>query len=105
MADHVNNHSLSIDDVKHVAKLANLTLTEEEIKKFQGQLSQILDYVNQLQEVDTSGIKETSQVTGLENEFREDEVNQSLSQAQALSNAKNIKNGYIQVPHVFKEII
>ena len=101
MADHVNNHSLSIDDVKHVAKLANLTLTEEEIKKFQGQLSQILDYVNQLQEVDTSGIKETSQVTGLENVFREDEVTKSFSQKQALSNAKNVYQGYVKVPHVF----
>lgn len=93
--------NLSLDEVKHVAKLANLPLTDTELVKFQDQLSRILEYINQLQEVDTSGVEETSQVTGLENVFREDEVGACITQKQALSNAKNTHQGYIKVPHVF----
>lgn len=59
-------------NVKHVAKLANLPLLPEEEEKFANQLSQILDYVSQLQAVDTSNVKPTSQVTGLVNRTRPD---------------------------------
>ncbi|MEK7061209.1 MAG: Asp-tRNA(Asn)/Glu-tRNA(Gln) amidotransferase subunit GatC [Patescibacteria group bacterium] len=66
--------SLSKDDVLHVAKLAKLTLSPKEIIKFQEQLSKIIDYVSQLSEVDTLNLGPTSQTTGLENVFRQDEV-------------------------------
>jgi len=65
---------LSEDDVKHVAKLARLRLSSDEIKKFSGQLSEILKYIEQLDEVNTQGLEETSQVTGLENITQADEV-------------------------------
>ena len=84
-------------DVSHVSKLANLPLTEAEKKKFEKQLSETLDYVKQLKEVDTKGIEPTSQVTGLENVTREDEVKPSLSQEQALSGAKSTHNGFFKV--------
>ena len=58
----------------HVAKLAKLTLTPNEITKFQEQLSKIVDYISQLSEVDTSNLEPTSQTTGLENVFRTDQV-------------------------------
>lgn len=78
-------------DVKHVAKLANLALTFEEEQKFEKQLEDILSYFEKLKEADTSGVEETSQVTGLENVTREDmSMNCEITQEEALSNAKSI---------------
>jgi aspartyl-tRNA(Asn)/glutamyl-tRNA(Gln) amidotransferase subunit C len=65
---------LTTDEVRHIAKLAKLKLSEEEIKKFTTQLSDILGFFEQLQEVDTENVEETSQVTGLENISRIDEI-------------------------------
>ena len=92
--------SISVALIKHVAKLANLPLSDEEIALFLVQLSAILDFVGKLQKIDTKGIKETSQVTGLENVFREDEIDASriLSQEDALANAKETHNGFFKVP-------
>lgn len=84
-------------DVNHVAKLANLTLTDEEKKKFETQLEETVEYIKGLDEVDTKDLEPTSQVTGLENVTREDEVKPSLTQAQALSNAKSTHNGFFKV--------
>lgn len=89
-------------DVKHTAKLANLKLTPQEEKKFEEQLSSILDYVNKLQEVDTENVEETSQVTGLENVTREDRASPSLSQEEVLSNTKSQKNGLFKVKGILK---
>jgi aspartyl-tRNA(Asn)/glutamyl-tRNA(Gln) amidotransferase subunit C len=84
-------------DESHVARLANLKIKEKEKKKFQKQLSSILEYISKLQEVDTKNIEITSQVTGLENILREDEVKPSLSQEEVLSNAKSTKKGLFKV--------
>ncbi len=65
---------LSEEQVKHVAKLARLELTDDETSKFAGQLNDILSYMEILGEVDTADIEPTSQVTGLENVTREDVV-------------------------------
>jgi len=65
---------ISKDEVKHVAKLARLGLTDEEVGRFSTQLSSVFEYIEVLQEVDTEGVKETSQVTGLENVKEKDEV-------------------------------
>lgn len=65
-------------DVAHVAKLANLPLTTDEEKKFQPQLEQILDYVSQLQKIDTSNVIPTSQVTGKVNATRDDQTSPCL---------------------------
>lgn len=90
-------------DVKHVAKLANLTLKDNEVEKFEDQLSSILDYIKKLQEVDTSSVEETSQVTGLENILREDEAKPSLPQEEVLSNTKDKHNGMFRVPAILEE--
>jgi aspartyl-tRNA(Asn)/glutamyl-tRNA(Gln) amidotransferase subunit C len=63
---------LSRDDVLKLARLARLTLSEDEITRYQSELSEILQYVEQLQAVDVSGLEPTSQVTGLTNVMRED---------------------------------
>jgi aspartyl-tRNA(Asn)/glutamyl-tRNA(Gln) amidotransferase subunit C len=97
-----NSAMLTIDEVRHVAQLAKLTLSDEELVKFQTQLSAILDYVRQLQAVDTTGVEETSQVTGLENVLRDDVVVENLSNEEALSNVKSKHKGYVKVPGVLE---
>lgn len=90
-------------DVIHIAKLANLTISKEEEKKFESQLSSVLDYVNKLKEVDTKNVETTSQVTGLENITREDEAKPSLPQEEALSNTKSKYNRLFKVPAILEE--
>ena len=76
--------TLSDDDVRHIAKLARLHISDDEIPKYAKELSSILDFVDQLQEVDTSSVDATAQVTGLQNAFREDKVLESPADADAL---------------------
>ncbi|MEK7518093.1 MAG: Asp-tRNA(Asn)/Glu-tRNA(Gln) amidotransferase subunit GatC [Patescibacteria group bacterium] len=90
-------------NITHVAKLANLTLSKEEQEKFESQLSSVLDYVNKLKEIDTKNVEPTSQVTGLENVTREDEVKPSLSQEEALSNTKSKHTGLFKVKAILEE--
>lgn len=90
-------------NVSHVAKLASLPLKNEEIEKFQKQLSSILDYIKALNEVGTRKIEPTSQVTGLENIMCEDQPSPSLSQEEVLKNAKSKHIGFFKVPAIFKE--
>ena len=85
---------LSIEEVKKIAKLANLSLSEDELKTYAPQLSEVLSYVEILNEPDTSSTLPTYQVTGLSNVFRDDVVMPSLSQAEALQNAKETLRGY-----------
>lgn len=94
---------LTSDQVKHVAKLANLPLTEEEIEKYSEQLSKILDYIELLNKVDTKDIKPTFNTTGRTNITHPDNPSISLTQEAALSNAKNKKNGYFVTKGVFNE--
>ena len=92
-------------DVKHVAKLANLKISDPDIKKFEKQLSSILDHINKLQEVNTEKVEETSQITGLENVTRDDVANSSrtLSQDEALSGTSSKQNGLFKVKGVLNE--
>ncbi len=99
----MENSKLTLEEVKHVAKLAKLTLTEQEIKKFQNQLSEVLDYIDVLKKLETKEIEPTSQVTGLENIFREDQTGQSLSAKEVLANAKEKNNGLFVIEAIFKK--
>lgn len=89
-------------DVKHVAKLANLPLSEEEIKKFEEQLSETLTHIENLKEIDSAHTPPTNQVTNVENVLREDIVTPSLSQEDALKNAKAKENGSFKVASIFE---
>jgi aspartyl-tRNA(Asn)/glutamyl-tRNA(Gln) amidotransferase subunit C len=95
--------NLSEEEVKHIAKLANLTLAEEEIKKFQSQLSEVLNYMDVLKKLETKEIEPTSQVTGLENIFRDDETGLCLQQKEVLSNTKEKNNGLFVIEAIFKK--
>ncbi|MDO8498335.1 MAG: Asp-tRNA(Asn)/Glu-tRNA(Gln) amidotransferase subunit GatC [bacterium] len=94
---------LTADQVKKVAKLANLPLSDEEIEKYSGQLSKILDYIDQLNSADTSEVEPTFNVTGLSNVLREDKVGESLPQEEALQNASQVKDGFFVTKGVFEE--
>ena len=93
---------LTEDEVKHVAKLARLDLSGEEMKKFQEQLSEILDYFEVLKELNTEKVEPTSQVTGLEDVFRNDAPGNSLTQAEATSGVKNLEKGMFKVKAIFE---
>ena len=100
-----SSKTLTLTDVKHIAKLANLNLSNKQIEKLTPQFTSVMDLVSKIQELNTDGIEETSQVTGLENVFREDVVDEKriLSQEGALSNAKKTHNGYFMVDAIFEE--
>ena len=76
--------SLSHDDVRHIAKLARLELSDEEVGMFAEQLTSILGYVDMLREVKTEGVEPTAQVTGITNAFREDEIRAPIADPDAL---------------------
>ena len=95
--------SLTRDQVRHVAKLANLPLTEKEEEKYTKQLSKILEYIDQLNSVDTSKVEPTFNVSGQENVMEEDKVNSCLTQEEALANASKKQDGFFVTKGVFKK--
>lgn len=77
---------LTLEQVRRIAHLARLELTEEEEARYASELTAILSYVEMLKELDTAGIPETSQVTGLTNVTRTDEARELLAEPDALLN-------------------
>ena len=94
---------LTQDEVRHVAELAKLRLTEAEIEEYTDQLSAILEYAAVIQEVDTSHVPPTPFVLPLSNVMREDEPRPSLSNDEALANAPDSGDGFFRVRAVFEE--
>ena len=91
---------ISRDQVLHVAKLARLALTEEEIERFGGQLSAILEAVGKVSELDLEGVPATSHPLDLVNVLAEDEPAPCLSRQEALANAPDTDGGFFAVPPV-----
>jgi aspartyl-tRNA(Asn)/glutamyl-tRNA(Gln) amidotransferase subunit C len=92
---------LSRDDVLKLARLSRLKLTDEETEKFREELSEILEYVEILNKVDTSGLEPTSQVTGLKNVMRKDETRDyGYKPEDLLKNAPAIKDNQFKVRRV-----
>jgi aspartyl-tRNA(Asn)/glutamyl-tRNA(Gln) amidotransferase subunit C len=85
-------------DVEHVAKLAQLALTEEEIERFGAQLNAILEAVGKVSELDLSDVPPTSHPLNLSNVFAADEPRPSLPVADALANAPEREDGFFRVP-------
>ncbi len=94
---------LTPEEVRHVAELAKLRLSEAEIAQYAGQLSAILDYAERLQEVDTSSVPPTPYVLPLANVMRDDEPASGLTNAEALANAPDCDDGFFRVRAVFEE--
>jgi len=91
------------DQVKHVAKLANLPLNDSQIEEYSGQLSKILDYIDQLNQADVSNIEPTYNVSGQNSVTREDEPAKSLTQEASLSNAPQKSDGFFVTKGVFQD--
>ena len=86
--------------ILHVAHLARLELDAAAIEKFSGQINTVLEYVDQLQGVDTQGVKPTSHAISLTNAFREDKERTHLQTDKALANAPEKEDGSFVVPKV-----
>jgi aspartyl-tRNA(Asn)/glutamyl-tRNA(Gln) amidotransferase subunit C len=91
---------VTVKDVEHIAKLSRLEFTDEEKIRFTDQLNQILDYIEKLNELDTTNVEPLSHVIELKNVFREDEVVPSIRQEEALKNAPSRTEKFFRVPKV-----
>jgi|SRR5690606_16086556 len=92
---------LTPDDILKLARLARITLTEQELEQFGSELSAILDYVEQLSAIDTDGLEPTAQVTGLSGVTRPDElVDYGVSSQDLLKNVPGQQDNFIKVKRV-----
>lgn len=95
--------ALTIEEVEHVARLARLRLSAEELEQMRTDLSRILGYIDMLKEVDVSDVPPTAQVTDLFNVMREDQARPSLPREDALANAPEQQDGMFRVKAIFEE--
>ncbi|MED3647801.1 Asp-tRNA(Asn)/Glu-tRNA(Gln) amidotransferase subunit GatC [Halalkalibacterium halodurans] len=93
---------ISMEQVKHVAHLARLAITEEEAKLFTEQLRDIIQFAEQLNELDTEGVEPTSHVLDMKNVLREDKPEKGLPVEDVLKNAPDHEDGQIRVPSVLE---
>jgi aspartyl-tRNA(Asn)/glutamyl-tRNA(Gln) amidotransferase subunit C len=94
---------LSAEEVRHIALLARLGLSEEEVEKFRNQLSNILENMVILAELDTAGLPPTSQSIAMENIYRQDEPQPSLPVEDVLANAPDREENYFKVNAVLEQ--
>ena len=93
--------AISRDDVQHLAQLSSLQLTDEELDHLQADIGNILDYIEQLGELDTIGVEPTYQVTGLENVWRDDAVIKTdVTREQMLALSTESASNQVKVPKV-----
>ncbi len=91
---------ITVKDVEHVAKLARLELTEEEKEKFTSQLGDVLKYVEQMNEVDTSDVEPMAHAIDFVNVMREDVVKYEQTKEELMKNAPDAEDGFFKVPKI-----
>jgi aspartyl-tRNA(Asn)/glutamyl-tRNA(Gln) amidotransferase subunit C len=94
--------SISKNDVAHVANLARLALTEDEMEQYTEQLNKILHHAEELQQLNLDNVEPTSHVLPIRNVMRDDESRQWLTNEQALANAPDKDGGQFRVPAVME---
>ena len=94
--------ALTSEEVLHIARLARIALTDEDVERFTAQLSGILDHFTALSAVDTEGLEPTAHPLPLSNVMRADLVAPSLTQDAALANAPRTEEGYVRVRAVLE---
>ncbi len=92
--------TISTSDIQHLASLSSLALADDEVDELRQDLENIIGYIKQLGELDTAGVEPTYQVTGLENIWREDEVQPGISRDELLNLAPEKQNHQVKVPQV-----
>ena len=85
------------EDIRHIANIAQIDFTDEELDKFAPSFDQNIELVNKIKEIDTDGVEMVFQVNGTENNIREDKTGESLTQEEALENAATKKYGYFKL--------
>ena len=94
--------ALTLEKVDHIARLAHISLTDQEKARYRKQLSAILDYAKVLQELDTEAIPPTATILPIHNIMRPDETSPSMTQEEALSNAPVVEAGMFKVPVILE---
>ncbi|MFQ5569468.1 MAG: Asp-tRNA(Asn)/Glu-tRNA(Gln) amidotransferase subunit GatC [Rhodothermales bacterium] len=94
--------AISRDEVRYIAALARLRFSEQEEQRLAEQMSEMLDYVDKLNELDTTDVPPMSHVLDLYNVFRKDEARQRISRDEALRNAPDADGDYFRVPKVIE---
>ena len=89
-------------DIEHLALLARLELSESEKGLFSGQVENIIDYIDQLNELDTSDVEPTAHILSMKNVFREDNATASLPQDKAMQNAPERDGSFYRVPKIIE---
>lgn len=92
--------TISKEEIIHIAKLANLNLSEEEIEKYRNDMQEILEFADTVNNVNTDNIKETVGANSNYNVFRKDEIKQSVSKEDLLKNAPSQDDGMFRIPKV-----
>ena len=90
-------------DIKHLAQLANVQLSEKQEQVLEKSIPSIIEYMDEIRDLDVDAIPETSRVTEEINVFREDVIEPSFSQKEALKNAKKSHNGFFLVPAILEK--
>lgn len=99
----MNLMSISLDEVRHVAKLARLELSESELMSFQGKLNALLGHFEDIQSVDVTGRLPKPHAVAMQNVFGQDIPIQPMSRDAALANSADIKAGLFIVPTIIEE--
>lgn len=95
--------SISLDEVRHVARLARLELMEAELMSFQGELNALLGHFADIRDMDTTGIEPAAHAVAVQNVWAEDVVSPSLSRAVALKNSAMSRAGLFVVPQIIED--
>ncbi len=93
---------MNIEEIKHIAELAKLSFDENEIKQFEAQFSQIIEYISIIESLQLEGIEETTNLYGWKNAFRHDITKPSISKDDALSNAPKHNEVFFKVPKMLE---
>jgi aspartyl-tRNA(Asn)/glutamyl-tRNA(Gln) amidotransferase subunit C len=94
---------ISKEDVAHVARLARLSLTEEELDRFTGQLGAVLEHARDVEALDTAGVAPTAHPLPIRNVLREDELEPGLDREEVLSQAPSVEEHKFRVPRILGE--
>jgi aspartyl-tRNA(Asn)/glutamyl-tRNA(Gln) amidotransferase subunit C len=93
---------IGLKEIEYIANLSRIALTDEEKKTFKKQLTNILDYIKKLNELDTDTVEPMACATGLKNVFRKEELTPSLSRQKILNLSPSNVNGFFKVPKVIE---
>ena len=94
--------NITKEQLKHIANLSNLSFSDEELEKYLVDMTGIVDFVNQLNEINTDDVEITTSILGEYNIFREDEIKQSFDRELLLQNAPDSQDGMFKIPRVIE---